>query len=328
MRERKISLRVLRRLLLNSLSAKVSWCDMVEARRLKKRLSHERDLFACSLAQALHVSSNRSDKPFVAVNCAAIPESLIESELFGYAPGTFTGGRAKGAKGLIQQADGGSLFLDEIGDMPLHLQTRLLRVLAEGLVLPLGALQPIEVDIRVLAATHCDLLQRITDGRFREDLFYRLNGATLKLPTLNARADKQYLIQVLLKKINPDVRLRADAMSALLAYNWPGNIRQLKNALTFAEAVCAGDEITVQHLPEEFISHHQHLNQTLPEIQPTTHYAAFPENLPQQAEQPSLLDLLQQHRWNVSSVARVLGVSRPTVYRRMVKQGVVQPKNW
>jgi Transcriptional activator of acetoin/glycerol metabolism len=280
------------------------------------------------LAQALHVSSNRSDKPFVAVNCAAIPESLIESELFGYAPGTFTGGRAKGAKGLIQQADGGSLFLDEIGDMPLHLQTRLLRVLAEGLVLPLGALQPIEVDIRVLAATHCDLLQRITDGRFREDLFYRLNGATLKLPTLNARADKQYLIQVLLKKINPDVRLRADAMSALLAYNWPGNIRQLKNALTFAEAVCAGDEITVQHLPEEFITHHQHLNQTLPEIQATTHYAAISKNLPQQAEQPSLLDLLQQHRWNVSSVARVLGVSRPTVYRRMVKQGVVQPKNW
>ena len=329
MRERKISLRVLRRLLLNSLSAKVSWCDMVEARRLKKRLSHERDLFACSLAQALHVSSNRSDKPFVAVNCGAIPESLIESEFLGYAPGTFTGGRAKGAKGLIQQADGGSLFLDEIGDLPLHLQTRLLRVLAEGLVLPLGALQPIEVEIRVLAATHCDLLQRITDGRFREDLFYRLNGATLKLPTLNARADKQYLIQVLLKKINPDVRLRADAMSALLAYNWPGsNIRQLKNALTFAEAVCAGDEITVQHLPEEFISHHQHLNQTLPEIQPTTHYAAFPENLPQQAEQPSLLDLLQQHRWNVSSVARVLGVSRPTVYRRMVKQEVVQPKNW
>lgn len=305
--------------------------------RLAKRLRH-RDMNLLILgdtgtgkevlAQALHVSSNRSDKPFVAVNCAAIPESLIESELFGYAPGTFTGGRAKGAKGLIQQADGGSLFLDEIGDMPLHLQTRLLRVLAEGLVLPLGALQPIEVDIRVLAATHCDLLQRITDGRFREDLFYRLNGATLKLPTLNARADKQYLIQVLLKKINPDVRLRADAMSALLAYNWPGNIRQLKNALTFAEAVCAGDEITVQHLPEEFITHHQHLNRTLPEIQPTTHYDSLTEHFPQQAEQPSLLDLLQQHRWNVSSVARVLGVSRPTVYRRMVKQGVVQPKNW
>lgn len=207
------------------------------------------------LAKAIHVSSQRANHAFMAVNCAAIAESLIESELFGYVPGTFTGGRAKGATGLIQQASGGTLFLDEIGDMPLHLQTRLLRVLAEGQVLPVGAVKAVEVDIRVLAATHCNIAQLISDGRFRKDLFYRLNGATLKLPALKARTDKHYLIQILLKRINPTVRLRADAMSALLAYEWPGNIRQLSNTLTFAEAICVKNEITVQHLPQECVTH-------------------------------------------------------------------------
>ena len=281
------------------------------------------------LAQAIHTSSQRSEEPFVAVNCAAIPESLIESELFGYAPGTFTGGRAKGAKGLIQQAHGGTLFLDEIGDMPRHLQTRLLRVLAEGQVLPLGAVQPVNIDIRVLAATHCDLSQRIADGHFREDLFYRLNGATLKLPTLNARADKQYLIQILLKKINPSVRLRADAMSALLAYSWPGNIRQLKNTLTFAEAICTSDEITVQHLPEEFMNHHPHTEVSHLSLRTTPSVSTAMQDRPfDSSECASLLELLQQQRWNVSAVARILGISRPTVYRRMAKQHIVQPKNW
>ncbi|CUB04545.1 sigma-54-dependent Fis family transcriptional regulator [Marinomonas fungiae] len=280
------------------------------------------------LAQAIHSSSDRSDEPFVAVNCAAIPESLIESELFGYTPGTFTGGRAKGAKGLIQQADGGTLFLDEIGDMPLHLQTRLLRVLAEGLVLPLGAVQPVAVNIRVLAATHCDLSQRISDGRFREDLFYRLNGATLKLPTLNARADKQYLIQTLLQKVNPKVRLRADAMSALLAYHWPGNIRQLKNTLTFAEAICESDEITVQHLPEEFVTHHHQVHEASVPLAQTAQYTPAVNNQPPPTESAMLLDLLQRHHWNVSAVARQLGVSRPTVYRRMAKQNIVPPNHW
>ena len=207
--------------------------------------------------------------------------------------------------------------------MPQHLQTRLLRVLAEGMVLPLGAVQPVAINIRVLAATHCDLSQRILDGRFREDLFYRLNGATLKLPALNARTDKQYLIQLLLQQINPAVRLRADAMSALLAHAWPGNIRQLKNTLTFAEAVCAGDEIALQHLPEEFIACPSDAPPT--SALPMAHFAAPSESLGQPT---SLVDVLQQHHWNVSAVARVLGVSRPTVYRRMAKQRITQPKNW
>jgi transcriptional regulator of acetoin/glycerol metabolism len=282
------------------------------------------------LAQAIHASSQRGCNAFMAVNCAAIAESLIESELFGYTPGTFTGGRAKGAKGLIQQASGGTLFLDEIGDMPLHLQTRLLRVLAEGQVLPVGAVKPIEVDIRVLAATHCNIAQLVEDGRFREDLFYRLNGATLKLPALRERADKHYIIQTLLKRINPTVRLRADAMSALLAYEWPGNIRQLANMLTFAEAICEADEITVHHLPQECATHRWESPSLLNLMQakrPEYMSVNMQEANVALSEQQMLLDTLRDHRWNISAVAKKLRISRPTVYRRMKKHNIILPKD-
>jgi transcriptional regulator of acetoin/glycerol metabolism len=282
------------------------------------------------LAQAIHASSQRGRTAFMAVNCAAIAESLIESELFGYTPGTFTGGRAKGAKGLIQQASGGTLFLDEIGDMPLHLQTRLLRVLAEGQVLPVGAVKPIEVDIRVLAATHCNIAQLVEDGRFREDLFYRLNGATLKLPALRERADKHYIIQTLLKRINPTVRLRADAMSALLAYEWPGNIRQLANMLTFAEAICEADEITVHHLPQECATHRWESPSLLNLMQakrPEYMSVNMQEANVALSEQQMLLDTLRDHRWNISAVAKKLRISRPTVYRRMKKHNIILPKD-
>src|SRR5690606_30527985 len=182
-------------------------------------------------------------------------ESLIESELFGYLPGAFTGGQRKGMRGLIQQAHGGTLFLDEIGDMPLSLQTRLLRVLAEREVMPLGADTPVKVDIRVITATHRDMSKLISSGHFREDLYYRLNGAQLKLPALRERVDRHYVIRgvynALLEERDQNIHLRADAMSALLSYDWPGNIRQLKNALSFALATAEGEEITLHDLPEE-----------------------------------------------------------------------------
>ncbi|GHC23488.1 sigma-54-dependent Fis family transcriptional regulator [Aidingimonas halophila] len=271
------------------------------------------------LARALHDSGSRAKGPFVAVNCAAIPESLIESELFGYLPGAFTGGRSKGMRGLIQQADGGTLFLDEIGDMPLSLQTRLLRVLAEREVMPLGAERAVRVDIRVITATHRDMTGLIANGRFREDLYYRLNGAQLRLPALRERADKHYVIRSVYDSLvadrGADIRLRADAMSALLAYAWPGNIRQLKNALSFALATVDGDEITVHDLPEEcqggFVGVPQILEQA--------------PQAPATDEGRSLHALLQEASWNVSLVARRLGVSRPTVYRRMRRYGLVPP---
>ncbi|MBF1802913.1 sigma-54-dependent Fis family transcriptional regulator [Alloalcanivorax profundimaris] len=268
------------------------------------------------LARAIHDTGGRQARPFVAVNCAAIPESLIESELFGYRPGTFTGARAKGARGLIQLAHGGTLFLDEIGDMPLALQTRLLRVLAEGEVLPLGAEQPVKVDCRVIAATHRDPARLIAEGRFREDLYYRLNGATLRLPPLRERADKQHVIAVTLAELGrhlgrPAPRLRADAMSALLACPWPGNVRQLANALTFAEATRDGEEITVADLPEECLER-----------------VIGPAAAPVDSGDPArdeLERLLKRHQWRISPVARHLGVSRPTVYRRMRRHRLTPP---
>ncbi|QTP59367.1 sigma-54-dependent Fis family transcriptional regulator [Billgrantia antri] len=277
------------------------------------------------MARALHDASRRRDKPFVAINCAAMPESLIESELFGYEPGSFTGARSKGMKGLIVQADGGTLFLDEIGDMPLQLQTRLLRVLAEQEVLPIGASRPIKVDLRVVAATHRDLRERVQTGSFREDLFYRLNGASLRLPPLRERADKGYLIRRIFAELNEQrgsrVRLRGDAMSALLAYPWPGNIRELHNALHFALATCEGDEIVVGDLPEECV--HGRLAHPGASQGMTLLAATGPSEPP--IQQDLLYRALCRHHWNISAVARELGLSRPTIYRRMKRLGIVPP---
>lgn len=276
------------------------------------------------LARALHDSGDRAKGPFVAVNCAAIPESLIESELFGYLPGAFTGGRAKGMRGLIQQADGGTLFLDEIGDMPLALQTRLLRVLAEREVMPLGADRPVKVEIRVVTATHRNIDALIEAGRFREDLYYRLNGAQLRLPALRERADRHYVIrqvfESLLAERGSEVRLRADAVSALLECDWPGNVRQLKNALAFALATTETDEITVHDLPEE--CRRQRVFVAQPAAASTAATAATEGDQAQ-----ALRDLLARSGWNISLVARRLGVSRPTIYRRMRRYGLVPP-NW
>ncbi len=286
------------------------------------------------MARALHESSRRRDKPFVAINCAAMPESLIESELFGHEPGSFTGARSKGMKGLIAQADGGTLFLDEIGDMPLQLQTRLLRVLAEQEVLPIGASRPVKVDLRVVAATHRDLRELIHAGRFREDLFYRLNGASLRLPPLRERADKGYLIRRLFAELNQErggqARLRGDAMSALLAYPWPGNIRELHNALRYALATCDGDEVVVNDLPEECLhgqfAHPGAGRPAASAIEGAPAGQAPPDATPRPLEQDLLYRALCRHQWNVSAVARDLGLSRPTIYRRMRRLGIVPPR--
>ncbi|WP_223528589.1 sigma-54-dependent Fis family transcriptional regulator [Pseudomonas sp. GL-R-19] len=271
------------------------------------------------LARALHDSSNRRKAPFVAINCAAMPESLIESELFGYQPGTFTGARSKGMRGLIQQADGGTLFLDEIGDMPLHLQTRLLRVLAEQEVMPLGSEKPIKVNIRVIAASHRDLRQLIERNEFREDLYYRLNGAILRLPALRERADKNYLIERIFRELceqrQRPARIRGDAMSALLGYAWPGNIRELRNALQYALATAETDEITVNDLPEE----------CLPSVNQKQARSSAPVQERQTSHAREIEDCLRRQRWNVSAAARELGMSRPTLYRWMKLHNIVAP---
>ena len=276
------------------------------------------------IAKALHRSSIRADKPFIAVNCGAIPESLIESELFGYTAGAFTGGRPKGMKGLILQSDGGTLFLDEIGDMPLHLQTRLLRVLSEREVLPLGADKPVPVDLTVIAASHRDLRNLIGAGSFREDLYYRLCGATLHLPALRDRADKRYLIEKVLAEegelLGMDAQLSLDAMHAMLCFAWPGNIRQLRNVLRFALAVSDGRTITAADLPQELGD--QFLGVPAPAA-PARAAASTPGG--EDCEAAQLLDALVRHKWSVTRVSEELNLARATVYRYMKKYGIVPP---
>ena len=277
------------------------------------------------IAKALHRSSERAGKPFVAVNCGAIPESLIESELFGYTAGAFTGGRTKGMKGLILQSDGGTLFLDEIGDMPLHLQTRLLRVLSEREVLPLGADKPVPVDLTVIAASHRDLRNLIGSGSFREDLYYRLCGATLHLPALRDRADKRYLIEKVLAEegelLGMDAQLSLDAMHAMLSFAWPGNIRQLRNVLRFALAVSDGQLITAADLPQELAD--QFADAPVPAAleAPAPDLSAAGED----CEATSLLAALVRHKWSVTKAAEELNLARATVYRYMKKFGIVPP---
>ena len=208
------------------------------------------------LARAVHQDSNRARQTFVAVNCASIPESLIEAELFGYEDGAFTGARRKGASGRIVQANGGTLFLDEIGDMPLALQARLLRVLQERCVTPLGSQKSIAVDIAVVGATHRDLRRMIEAGAFREDLYYRLNGLVVRLPPLRERSDLGTVAQRILLAECPHATLEiSPAVMALFnRYAWPGNIRQLANVLRTAAVMAAGErQITEEHLSDDFL---------------------------------------------------------------------------
>lgn len=279
-------------------------------------------------ARALHDSSTRANKAFVAVNCASIPESLIESELFGYTAGSFTGGRSKGARGLVLQADGGTLFLDEIGDMPLHLQTRLLRVLAEHEIMPLGAVAPVSVDLKVVAASHRDLRSLIAEGLFREDLYYRLCGATLYLPPLRLRTDKRFVIDRVLRQESEQVGLDAQLSDATLALllqsDWPGNIRQLRNTLRFALAVCDDGLIEPTDLPQELTS--QEPSDPLPRTWfPLA--AASPQGgaATQMLAAEKLLAALHKRHWNITAVARDLGLCRATVYRQMKRYAITSP---
>jgi transcriptional regulator of acetoin/glycerol metabolism len=275
-------------------------------------------------AKALHQASARRGQPFVAVNCAAIPETLIESELFGHLPNSFSGAGSRGKRGLIQEADGGTLFLDEIGDMPRELQSRLLRVLAEGEVLPIGAARPVPVRLRVISATHHRLEQLVAEGRFREDLFYRLNGARFDLPPLRARSDLDWLIRKMLAdERGARVSLSPEARELLHRHRWPGNLRELRNVLEYARAVCADGYIGAQDLPETFGAAPQ-LRAQPAALAPAIAPAAFdPHQLP--PEGMLLMQYLRASGWNLSAVARQIGVSRMTLYRRMERYGIRSP---
>jgi sigma-54 dependent transcriptional regulator, acetoin dehydrogenase operon transcriptional activator AcoR len=287
-------------------------------------------------AQAIHASGERRSKPFIAVNCGAIPDSLIESELFGYAAGAFTGARAKGARGRIAQADGGTLFLDEIGDMPLDMQIRLLRVLAEGEVLPLGSDTATRVDLNVICATHRDLPAMVATGQFREDLYYRLSGAVLPLPALRERVDVEDVIRTVFdeeaKRAGHPLTLDAGLLARLVRHAWPGNVRQLRNVLRYACLICETPRVGSQHLPQDFVAQLDGKPDTVsaatvnartnrPQADaPTTVSRPAPAD-----ERARIIDALTRHQWRATPAARTLGISRATLYRRIAQHGIELP---
>ena len=294
------------------------------------------------LARAVHQDSNRARQPFVAVNCASIPESLIEAELFGYEDGAFTGARRKGASGRIVQANGGTLFLDEIGDMPLSLQARLLRVLQERCVTPLGSHKSIAVDIAVVSATHRNLRDMNAAGTFREDLYYRLNGLVVRLPALRDRSDLRAVARRIVLAEAPDAppEISAPVMALFERYAWPGNIRQLANVLRTA-VVMAGTEsqITEEHLSEDFLEDVRRQ----PGIVATTSTPAMPARsagpMPPERQAPAgaaaadvpgaaartlgeseialIQAALDAAGGNISEASKSLGISRNTIYRKL-----------
>jgi transcriptional regulator of acetoin/glycerol metabolism len=280
----------------------------------------------------MHYASSRASRPFVAVNCAAIPETLIESELFGYKPGAFTGARKEGMKGKILQSSGGTLFLDEIGDMPIGLQTRLLRVLEEQEIVPLGSEVPIKVELHVIAASHRNLREMIARGEFREDLYYRLNGITLELPRLADRSDRERVIHRALAAETHNGRpaaIEVDALQRLVAYPWPGNIRELRNVIRTALAICDGGVVRLMDLPRE-IREPLYTSATVAPLAPVASAATPIECEPletcanplQAAERAALLRVIEKCRGNMTHAAEHLGVSRNTLYRKMKTHGI------
>ncbi len=262
-------------------------------------------------ARALHEESHRRDGPFLAVNCAALSPTLLESELFGHVRGAFTGA-IKDRPGLFKQADGGTLFLDEVAELPLDLQAKLLRVLQERTFTPVGGTDSVEVDLRIVAATHRALRERVKDGTFREDLMYRLRVIPIYLPPLRERrGDVELLLWHFVEQHNTrgPRRIRAiepDAMRALLDHTWPGNVRELLNVVQYAFAVGRGPELRVAELPPEF-------RERAP--------AAAPP--PAEADEGDRIrDALARSGGHVGRAAELLGMSRPTFWRKRKKLGI------
>lgn len=274
------------------------------------------------LANAIHNSGPRAHAPFVAVNCASIPEGLIESELFGYEEGAFTGAKRKGAVGKIQQAHGGTLFLDEIGDMPLGLQARLLRVLQERAVIPLGSAKAVPVDVMIICATNQKIRDFVANGRFREDLYYRINGLTIMLPSLRDRSDIAQLAQrIAVSEANCGelVAISGEVMTIFIQHPWPGNIRQMSNVLRAAQALTdPGCQITRSCLPDDFldeisVSPAQNTGISMQKRASSVNSSESLEDM----EALAIRRAIETHDGNISAAARQLGISRNTLYRKI-----------
>lgn len=253
------------------------------------------------LVRSLHYHSSRAPGPLIAVNCAAIPSELAESQLFGYEKGAFTGAHTKGYVGLIRQANGGTLFLDEIGEMPLTLQSRLLRALQERVVTPLGSTESYPVDIKLISATNRSLRNDIVQGHFRQDLYYRIAGLNVELPSLRERTDIKPLITFVHQRLlqtEPGPPLEADMLDMLARHPWPGNMRQLVHVLQVGMAMADGDTLEETHLPDDFFAD-----------------ASEPVSVRTEPLGELLPRLYRANGGNISRTARAAGVSRNTVYK-------------
>jgi two-component system NtrC family response regulator len=275
------------------------------------------------LARAIHFNSLRKDKPFVTINCGAIPKDLLESELFGHAKGSFTGAVAH-KRGRIELADGGTLFLDEIGEMPLELQVKMLRVIQQGEIEKIGATEPTRVDVRIIAATHRNLQAMIDDETFREDLYYRLVVIPLELPPLRERAEdipelvQYFFVRTRDKLQRPEMILPQHLLKYFQNYRWPGNIRELENVIERVLVLAPGPEIALADLPDFLRQEHvsvDTLNLDLP-----------PQGVSLEAiEKELLLRALRKFNWNQTHAARYLDISRKALIYRMEKHGIQRP---
>ena len=281
------------------------------------------------LAQEIHARSQRNGCPYVAVNCAALPETLIESELFGYERGAFTGA-AQQKKGRFEQAHGGTLFLDEVGDMNPVTQSKVLRALENRTIERLGGTQSIPVDVRVISATHRNLPMAIRDGRFREDLFYRLRVVSIELPALRTHKEDisilaQSFVQLHGARLNRTARLTKEAAATLERYDWPGNIRELKNAIERAMVLCRGEEIGAADLPEEVVKGAP----VLPKAGEDGADLGMGESDFREAKRKFEIAYLRRqltsHRWNISRTAATIGLHRQSLQERLRELGIRRP---
>jgi len=291
------------------------------------------------LVRRMHAVGPRKNGPLIAINCAAIPRDLIESELFGYEPGSFTGAHNKGKPGKFLLANKGILFLDEIGDMALDLQATLLRVLDSSQFVPIGGSTPITTDVHLVAATNCRLQEKVRQGAFRRDLYYRLNGAHVWLPPLRERPDKMHLIQHLLEKelealnISEPKELSDAVWQIFLKHQWPGNIRELRNLLRSLIIMSADSEIQVSDLPQDFIDEMEYsVSDDTPLPDASLHGSSAAKTSSVSGDGIALADYealgirmaLTQSKGNVSEAARILGITRPTLYKKISRYGLRQ----
>jgi transcriptional regulator with PAS, ATPase and Fis domain len=290
------------------------------------------------LAEWIHRSSPRADKPYLRLNCAAFSDALVESELFGHERGSFTGAAAS-KLGLLETAEGGTVFLDEVGELPMALQAKLLRVLETHEVVRVGALKPKKIDVRFIAATNRDLEAEVLQSRFRQDLYFRLNGATLVIPPLRERIPEleelcsSFLHQAALGLGRPPPRLSPPALDALNGYWWPGNLRELRNVLERAVLLCGGDDILPEHLPLEKMGGLIRESATNDRAARTTH-SSSQRAVPATPSPPSgstdmrqtILDALGQCAGNQSRAAKLLGISRRTLVTRLDELGLPRPR--